>query len=113
MGTLPPTGGTRRPPIRESRGERRSRRLPTRTRSSNNWFPDTFFTAGIAGSTSSANANTTDDILYQKYRYGGTFSYAIPLPEPGSYTVTLKFSEPFKTAAGQRKFTLNSVQGST
>ena len=72
--------------------------------SSNNWTPDSYFSGGTAGSTTSAIANTTDDPIYQAYRDGASFSYAIPLPNAGGYTVTLKFSEPSKTAAGQRKF---------
>ncbi|MBI2908789.1 MAG: DUF2380 domain-containing protein, partial [Chloroflexi bacterium] len=76
----------------------------------NNWFPDTFFSMGMAGSTSSAIANTTDDALYQKYRHGGAFSYAIPLSEAGDYTVKLKFNEPNYSAAGQRKFDV-SLEG--
>jgi len=38
-------------------------------------------------------------------------TYTIPLSTPGSYTVTLKFNEPTKTAANQRKFDV-SLEGS-
>ncbi len=44
-------------------------------------------------------------------RVSPVFTYAIPLSTPGSYTVTLKFNEPSKTAAGQRVFDV-SLEGS-
>ena len=80
----------------------------------NNWAPDTFFTGGTAASTVSAIGNTTDDALYQAYRYGtatNPLTYTIPLFTAGTYTVTLKFNEPSKTAANQRKFDV-SLEGS-
>lgn len=76
----------------------------------NNWAPDTFSSGGTTSFSTSAIANTTDDSLYQYYR-NGVMSYAIPLGTAGSYTVTLKFNEPSKTAANLRKFDV-TMEGS-
>lgn len=70
----------------------------------NNWAPDSYFSGGSTSLNGYAIANTTDDPLYQAVRFGTGFSYALPLAQAGSYTLTLKFNEPSKTAAGQRKF---------
>jgi RHS repeat-associated protein len=62
--------------------------------------------------TTTAIANTDDDLLYQTGRTSSTsFSFAASLPN-GSYTVTLKFAELYATAAGQRVFNV-SLEGTT
>jgi hypothetical protein len=50
--------------------------------------------AGDAGIPSDLTINgTEDDPLYTTERYGGSFGYDIPVPESGTYEVTLKFAE--------------------
>jgi len=67
------------------------------------------FTADMnnsGGSTYYSGSNisgTTDDILYQTERYGGTFSYNINLPN-GDYDVTLMFAEIYHDSSGKRVF---------
>ena len=56
-----------------------------------------------AKTTTSAIAGTNDDALYQSYRYGKDFGYAVDVSN-GSYSVELQFIEPFHKAAGLRKF---------
>jgi RHS repeat-associated protein len=68
------------------------------------WDADAGFGGGATDATTAAIANTVDDALYQNYRYStGTIGYAHGVPN-GTYSVTLKFSEPTVTAAGQRLF---------
>jgi hypothetical protein len=43
--------------------------------------------------------NTDDDPLYRTERYGTDFGYVIPVPESGTYEVTLKFAEIYQGAA--------------
>jgi hypothetical protein len=52
--------------------------------------------------------NTEQDIVYQTVRYG-TEGYRLDVPN-GTYTVTLKFNEPFFEKPGSRRFGV-SVQG--
>ena len=55
-------------------------------------------------------ANTSDDGLYQIYRWlSPVLEYSIPVPN-GSYAVTLKFADIFSTAPGQKLFDV-SVNG--
>jgi hypothetical protein len=61
---------------------------------------DTYFdggqttVAGQAGIPSDLDiANTEDDALYQTERYGDPFGYDVPVPESGTYEVTLQFAE--------------------
>jgi malectin (di-glucose binding ER protein) len=51
----------------------------------------------------SAIAGTNDDALFQSYRYGKDFGYAVDLSN-GAYTVELQFIEPFFKTSGTRKF---------
>lgn len=61
---------------------------------------DAFFTGGQSTNNSGlAIANTTDDALYQLYRYG-QFSYDFPVPSAGNYQVILHFSENWNGANG-------------
>jgi hypothetical protein len=71
---------------------------------------DAKYTGGSVGTTSATIAKTTEGVLYQSERYGN-FSYNIPLAN-GNYGVTLKFSENYWTAAGQRIFSVK-VNGQT
>jgi|GEM_PF-426534 len=66
----------------------------------NTFDPDNFFTGGNGtNNTGMAIANTTDDPLYQLYRYGA-FSYEFPLTDTGDYQVILHFSENWSGANG-------------
>ncbi|RMG16145.1 MAG: T9SS C-terminal target domain-containing protein, partial [Bacteroidetes bacterium] len=77
---------------------------------------DAYFSGGTAGSKTVGISGTIEDPLFQKYRskvYGGaSFTYAIPVPYSGNFSVKLYFAELFKTAAGQREFdvTIEGVQ---
>lgn len=71
---------------------------------------DHYYSGGTTGSTSATIAGTTDQAEYQTYRYG-TFSYSIPV-QNGTYTLYLKFMEPYETAVGQRIFSV-SANGAT
>ena len=66
------------------------------------WSADTAYSGGTASSRSNAIENTTDDPLYQQYRWG-SFSYGLPVAN-GSYTLKLHFAEPYWGSAGKRKF---------
>jgi hypothetical protein len=68
----------------------------------NLWAVDANFTGGNTFSTSHVIANTTDQPLYQTERWGNAV-YNISVPD-GPYKVTLKYSENFFTAPGQRVF---------
>jgi arabinoxylan arabinofuranohydrolase len=46
---------------------------------------------------------TADGTLYKSYRYGGTFTYDIPLAN-GKYRVTFKFAETYFDGVGRRIF---------
>ncbi|WP_062545193.1 malectin domain-containing carbohydrate-binding protein [Rufibacter tibetensis] len=66
---------------------------------------DQYYSGGGTYTSGSAIANTSDDALYQTERYGWgqTLSYAIPLTS-GQYKVVLHFAEVFFQSAGQRVF---------
>ncbi len=59
------------------------------------------------GSTSSAISGTTNDQLYQKYRWGSQFSYEIPVAN-GAYEVQLLFAETWANSEGQRVFDISA-----
>ncbi|WP_152206339.1 malectin domain-containing carbohydrate-binding protein [Marinobacter changyiensis] len=71
--------------------------------------PDSYYSGGTAGFRGHDIAGTSDDIVYQTERYG-QFSYAIPVPEVGSYRVDLHYAEIYYQAtiadggAGSRVF---------
>ncbi len=80
----------------------------------NVWAADENFTGGTAAVTTSTITGalpTGAQTLYQSQRYGNPFSYSFNVPA-GNYQVTLKFTETYWTAAGQRVFNV-SVNGST
>jgi Ca2+-binding RTX toxin-like protein len=59
--------------------------------------------SSTAKSTTAAIGNTTDDALYQSYRYGKGFGYDVGLAN-GDYVVEFQFVEPYFSGAGQRVF---------
>jgi hypothetical protein len=67
------------------------------------WTAASGFNVGNTYTTSNAIAGTPDQALYQTERFGKTFNYSTSLPN-GNYNVTLKFSEIFWSAPGQRVF---------
>jgi hypothetical protein len=75
----------------------------------NVWTPDTLYASSGALWTTAGSPTTP----YNRLRYssppGSPFSISLS-PGPGQYTVTLKFQEPNKTAAGQRIFSV-SING--
>ena len=77
------------------------------TASGTSYLADQFFSGGQTYSVTAPIANTTDDALYQDERFGSNFSYAIPVAN-GTYNVTLKFSENYFDAPGQRIFDVNA-----
>jgi hypothetical protein len=71
---------------------------------------DKYFLSGLTYSTAAAIGGTTDDTLYQTERWGD-FAYAIPVPAPGIYTVTLRMAEIYPYIyTGARKFAIE-VEG--
>jgi hypothetical protein len=64
-----------------------------------------FVSGGLTYSTTSAIANTDDDVLYQSERYGD-FTYSIPLPSD-EYNVVLKYAEIYQDNRGARIFDVN------
>ena len=70
---------------------------------------DSYSNGGGAMTNNVAIANTTDDVLFQTYRYGYNFGYSIPVPN-GTYSLKLMFADGVSTRAGQRLFDI-TVQG--
>ena len=75
------------------------------------WSADMAYSGGAPYSANKTIANTADQALYRKARYGSSFSYAIPAPA-GTYSVTLKFAELYWPSAGQRIFNV-AINGAT
>jgi hypothetical protein len=72
----------------------------------NSWAADFGYNGGNPYSTAAAIAATPDPVLYQTERWSATpLTYQFAVTN-GTYTVTLKFSENYATAAGQRKFAI-------
>jgi hypothetical protein len=73
------------------------------------WQADQYFTGGGRWTAANQPSMASLPVPYNTLRYsnpaGSPFSYSIPV-KPGSYTVTVKFVEPNKTAIGQRVFNL-------
>lgn len=67
------------------------------------WVQDYGFTGGNERVTQNPVAGTVDDALYQTYRQGTSFDYALGVP-PGDYGVTLHFWEPTQTQVDKRVF---------
>jgi hypothetical protein len=67
------------------------------------WVADAYYSGGrLSVGTTAPIANTVDDPLYQRMRYGN-LSYRFPVPA-GTYQVTLQFAEIYWSAAGKRVF---------
>ncbi|WP_162564279.1 MULTISPECIES: PA14 domain-containing protein [Microbacterium] len=90
------------------------------------WAADTYFTGGKSYTNNSITdvLGTTSDQLYRTERSAttspGTFSYAIPLPQAGTYQVKLHFAEIYHGAtgggaggAGKRIFSVNMEGGAS
>src|SRR5580704_5514637 len=93
-------GGATGPSVRVRAGTATSYTDP----SGNVWAGDADYSGGTEYATTHAISNTTTQSLYQTERYGG-FTYTFTgLPVGSPYAVTLKFSEDYWTAAGQRIF---------
>jgi hypothetical protein len=67
------------------------------------WTADTSYSGGSVYAVTTAISNTTTSPLYQTVRYAGSFAYQFSVPN-GSYSVTLKFAEPYFTSSGKRVF---------
>lgn len=72
---------------------------------------DTMFSGGSPNKVAETISGTTDQGLYQSWRYGTNFAYSIPVTN-GNYSVTLKFAENFASRVGQRVFNVQA-QGVT
>ena len=82
------------------------------TNSVGKWYDvDHYYSGGTPGSTTATISGTSDQAEYQTYRYGSSFSYAIPLVN-GNYTLYMDFMEPTMTGSGQRVFNV-SANGTT
>lgn len=68
------------------------------------YLSDIGFEGGSTQVSSAAVANTTDDALYNNWRWGNFF-YRTPVYN-GAYDVDLHFAETYNTAVGQRKFSV-------
>jgi hypothetical protein len=71
-----------------------------------NWSADQFFTGGETYATTTPIGNTEKDQIYQSERFG-TFSYAIPVAQPGTYSVDFHFAEIYFTTPNSRLFDIN------
>ena len=72
--------------------------------SGNVWIGDADYSGGTEYATTHAISKTTTQPLYQAERYGNSTYTFSGLPAGVPYAVTLKFSEDYWTAAGQRIF---------
>jgi uncharacterized delta-60 repeat protein len=70
------------------------------------WLADTHFSGGNTYRNRVPISNTNNDAVYQSER-NGIFSYEIPVPGPGPYTLELHFSEIYWERSGARLFDLN------
>lgn len=74
------------------------------------WVADTFFQGGFTFDAGDVSIiGTTKDDLYETER-GGNFTYEIPVPEPGTYTVDLHFAETFWEEENARVFDI-AIEG--
>jgi hypothetical protein len=75
------------------------------------WVSDEFFIDGIRYTVTEEIGNTDKDLLYQSERFGSTFTYEIPVPQSGIYSVILHFAEIFWENAGERIFSVDVENG--
>lgn len=83
------------------------------------WSADQYFSGGVRTDLESALgaftvANTQNQRLYKFERAldNGTFTYSIPIGQPGTFTVKLLFAENYHSSAGQRVGSV-SINGAT
>ncbi|MFT2011395.1 kelch repeat-containing protein [Pontibacter sp. 13R65] len=78
-----------------------------------NWTADSYFTGGLTRSKIFDVAGTTEDPLYQYYRYADNtapFSYNIPFSGTGPCNVYLHFLEPYFGAPGGKTTNLTGAR---
>jgi N-acetylneuraminic acid mutarotase len=75
------------------------------------WIADKYFTGGATSLGLFDIAGTTDDTFYATRRCGTSFSYNIPIPAAGDYTLNLLFADA-SYAPGGRLFNV-TAEGST
>ncbi len=68
---------------------------------------DSYYDGGDTHSVDREIDGTEADALYQSYRYGENFSYALDV-ENGTYDVTLRFAEVYYNESGQRVFDVSA-----
>jgi glucuronoarabinoxylan endo-1,4-beta-xylanase len=81
--------------------------------SGNLWVADTNYTNGAAITMGGTISKTSNSTLYDTQRYGSSFSYTFHVP-PGTYQVTLRFSETYSGdfSVGARVFNV-AINGTT
>src|SRR6185295_17097618 len=57
------------------------------------WQADKYYSGGLLSLGLFPIAGTTDDTFYATRRFGKSFSYAIPVPATGQYTLNLLFAD--------------------
>lgn len=79
----------------------------------NGWSAESGFQGGASYNSGATILGTIDSPLYQTVRYNsaGPVAYQFAVPN-GSYSVLLKFAEPYFTSAGQRVFNV-ALNGTT
>ncbi|MFD2067369.1 malectin, partial [Pontibacter silvestris] len=80
---------------------------------SRTWSADTNFSGGKTASKQISISGTSDNALYNNYRYasnGSPLDYSIPVKEAGTYTVKLHFVEPYFRSSNSRVFNID-VEG--
>jgi N-acetylneuraminic acid mutarotase len=70
----------------------------------NTWERDEFARGGRRSRRLFDVGATGEDALFARQRTGRSFRYAIPVPAPGAYTLSLLLADPKYTAAGMRRF---------
>jgi hypothetical protein len=70
----------------------------------NTWERDQFVHGGRRSRRLFDVGATGEDALFARQRTGRLFRYAIPVPAPGAYTLSLLLADPKYTAAGMRRF---------
>lgn len=79
--------------------------------SNQKWISDQFYTGGsVHRNRTIPIGNTQNELLYQSERFGN-FSYSIPAPEVGLYTVELHVAEIYWNQSGARLFDLTIENG--
>lgn len=72
------------------------------------WIADDFFSGGDTRTRTDDITNTMDDAIYQTLRFDASdFDYDVPVPSPGTYSLTLHFAESFYDMVGERVFNID------